>query len=258
MKDNYQYEAKYYDAQQQKYMNLVLDSKIDFVLWAAQKYLKKEPEELLELGCGTGFSGIALAKKGYKIHGVDIAPKMLAVYKEKIKKLRIKDKITLKEGDICKIELKKKFSVAFALFNEFYEIERKEDVQSALKNVYEHLEENGILVIWLEDFKTRKSLKKGYHTWVGFYEKDGIKIQRTIDEEIQDDVLHWESFSIVDDKGKMSTIYTKTNYPQWGYKNLNNFFKIAGFKKIDCYSNLKEKTKYKLGDRFMIFVAQKN
>jgi len=52
---------------------------------------------ILELNAGSGVDAIYLAQKGYYLHSTDIAPGMLARFREKVDGLGLKDHITLQE-----------------------------------------------------------------------------------------------------------------------------------------------------------------
>lgn len=96
--------AKMFDKISGKYdfLNHFLSLGID-ILWRkkAVKILKKYPiDHLLDVATGTGdFALEALALKPSKINGIDISEGMLAVGKEKIKKLGKQNIITLEKGD---------------------------------------------------------------------------------------------------------------------------------------------------------------
>ncbi len=49
----------------------------------------------LDVGCGTGSQAILLAKKGFSVVGIDISEKLLKICKDKIKRLNIKDRLTV-------------------------------------------------------------------------------------------------------------------------------------------------------------------
>jgi 2-polyprenyl-3-methyl-5-hydroxy-6-metoxy-1,4-benzoquinol methylase len=38
---------------------------------------------ILDIACGTGILAIALSKRGHRVHGVDVSPKMIAVAESK-------------------------------------------------------------------------------------------------------------------------------------------------------------------------------
>jgi demethylmenaquinone methyltransferase/2-methoxy-6-polyprenyl-1,4-benzoquinol methylase len=100
--------AAMFDSISPKYdlLNHVLSLGID-IYWRkkAIRLLKKQkPRLILDIATGTGdFAIEALAAKPEKVIGVDISEGMLAIGREKIKKLKLEDKIELHTGDSEKL-----------------------------------------------------------------------------------------------------------------------------------------------------------
>jgi len=76
----------------------------DAITWKyIEPYVPKDPDALvLDAGGGTGRWAIRMARKGCKVILVDISEGMLKIAAEKVKKERLQNKITIKEGDITK------------------------------------------------------------------------------------------------------------------------------------------------------------
>lgn len=49
-----------------------------------REHLPQPPSEVLDLGCGTGSLTVLLAESGHRVHGVDLAPNMVAAARAKI------------------------------------------------------------------------------------------------------------------------------------------------------------------------------
>jgi SAM-dependent methyltransferase len=49
-----------------------------------RKYLPGPPADVLDLGCGTGSLTVLLAEAGHRVHGVDLAPNMVAAARTKV------------------------------------------------------------------------------------------------------------------------------------------------------------------------------
>jgi len=52
---------------------------------------------ILELNAGSGTDAVALAQRGYFVHATDIAPGMLNRLRDKVKDLRLEDRVTVEE-----------------------------------------------------------------------------------------------------------------------------------------------------------------
>lgn len=60
--------------------------------------------QILELNAGTGIDAVELARRGYVIHATDIAEGMLDRLKQKIREVKLRDRITLEERSFLNLE----------------------------------------------------------------------------------------------------------------------------------------------------------
>jgi len=114
----------------------------DFLEKIFRKYSKKPIHSVLDLGCGTGGHALILAKRGYKMTGADLSPQMIKLAKVRAKKKKIK--IDFIQGDIRKINLKKKFDAVISMFAVIGYLTSKKDLISTFKKVGNHLEKDGL------------------------------------------------------------------------------------------------------------------
>tara|TARA_Y100000310_G_scaffold73929_1_gene70072 strand:+ start:440 stop:1186 length:747 start_codon:yes stop_codon:yes gene_type:complete len=120
--------------------------------------------KILEIGCGGAQCGIAMAKKGAKVTGIDISKEQLKL----AKKLAEQNKVKIKfyQGDIKSLKQIKSNSqdIVFTAFALHY----VDDLNKCFKEVYRVLKKKGIFVFSLDhpffrtvDSKTLK-LKESY------------------------------------------------------------------------------------------------
>ncbi len=105
---------------------------------------------VLEIGCGSGRVGIALARVGIDIYGVDISAGMLARYNEKLQKepTELQRRIHLVKADATKLDLDRRdFALALLPFNTLLCIPDFQQQQSALNAISAHMRPNGRLII---------------------------------------------------------------------------------------------------------------
>jgi SAM-dependent methyltransferase len=137
--------AKYYDL---LYREKNYSAEVDYVEALIEKYSTKAVKTVLDLGCGTGGHAFLLAEKGFYVVGVDRSDDMLASAMAKNKKMKASAEFI--KGDICNVNLHRKFDVAIAMFAVMgYQI-TNEGFQSALHNSWRHLNQNGLLIfdVW--------------------------------------------------------------------------------------------------------------
>jgi SAM-dependent methyltransferase len=104
--------------------------------------------DILELGSGTGRILIPIAKKGYKITGLDLSENMLSVCRKKLSKYddNIQNNVTLVQGSMTNFDLGKKFDLITIPFRAFQHLIERENQESGLRCVHKHLKDNGRLV----------------------------------------------------------------------------------------------------------------
>lgn len=97
----------------------------------------------LELGIGTGRIGLPLAKRGVRVHGIDLSKAMIA-------RLRAKpggSDIGVTIGDIATTTVNGSFSLVFLVFNTIMNLTTQEAQIACFRNVAAHLDPGGCFVI---------------------------------------------------------------------------------------------------------------
>lgn len=95
--------------------------------------------ELLEFGSGTGIHGSLLAKKGYRVHGIELSQRM-------VDQVQFEHGFTCQQGDIRTISLDKKYSVVLSLFHVVSYLTDNSDVLKVFTRANEHLIDGGLFV----------------------------------------------------------------------------------------------------------------
>ena len=95
--------------------------------------------EVLEFGSGTGRHAALLVESGYRVHGIERSTEMLA------RAVRV-DGFTCQQGDICNVNIGRKFDAVFALFHVFSYLTTNIKVKDFFANAKLHLKDNGLLV----------------------------------------------------------------------------------------------------------------
>jgi SAM-dependent methyltransferase len=97
----------------------------------------------LELGIGTGRIALPLARRGIRVHGIDLSAAMVA-------RLRAKagaEDIAVTIGDFATTKVEGRFSVAYLVFNTIMNLTTQDEQIACFQNVAGHLEPGGSFVI---------------------------------------------------------------------------------------------------------------
>ena len=111
---------------------------------------------VLELACGTGRVGMALARSGFELTGIDLSTDMLAVFQRKLKaEPELSDRVHLHQGDVCKLALSRKFKLIIMPCYSFTHLTLPDQRRQMLAGALRHLEPGGTLTmevpLWVED-----------------------------------------------------------------------------------------------------------
>jgi len=101
---------------------------------------------LLEIGAGTGRIALRLAEAGFEVWGLEHSARMLAIAgrKRAVKKL---SSLHLIQGDMRRFDLGRRFPLCIVPFRAFLHNLSEDDQLSALRNIRNHLNPGGILVM---------------------------------------------------------------------------------------------------------------
>jgi SAM-dependent methyltransferase len=97
----------------------------------------------LELGIGTGRIALPLARRGVRVHGIDLSEAMVA-------KLRAKpdaDQIDITIGDFATTRVEGTFALAFLVVNTIMNLTTQDEQVACFRNVAAHLGPGGCFVI---------------------------------------------------------------------------------------------------------------
>ena len=124
------------------YDRLMADTPYDQWLdWVERCFSQGDrPVTVLDLGCGTGSISIPLAKRGYRVTGVDMSAEMLAVAYDKMRKEQVN--VSWVEQDMRELEVPQADAV-ISLCDSLSYLTEEEDVQQTFQRVFAHLTPGG-------------------------------------------------------------------------------------------------------------------
>lgn len=169
--------ADYYDAIHKEH-----EEDIDFYL----EEMEKADGKVLEIGCGTGRIYIPALEKGIGIYGIDVSDDMLGRLREKAGEKGLEPDV--RKADMASFDYDEKFSLITIPFRTFLHNLTKEEQVSTLRNCFEHLEEDGKLVLnfYLPDFQVIAD--QDGETRVHEHEIEGETYRREVDVAWEDEV----------------------------------------------------------------------
>ena len=116
----------------------------DFIEDIFQKHAARPVKDILDLGCGTGGHALLLAELGYHVTGIDASEKMLERAGQRTAAARAS--LELQQGDIRSFQLGRRFDAAICMFAVMDYLTETSDVLQTLRNIRQHLREDGLFV----------------------------------------------------------------------------------------------------------------
>jgi SAM-dependent methyltransferase len=129
--------ARYDESSADMFDPAVVDPVVDFLADLAGQ------GAALELGIGTGRIALPLARRGIRVHGIDLSEAMVA-------RLRAKpgaEQIGVTVGDFATTRVDGRFSVAYLVFNTIGNLTTQDEQIACFQNAAAHLQPGGCFVI---------------------------------------------------------------------------------------------------------------
>ena len=157
--------AEYYDY---FYFNKNYENEVEILNKIINNLCKNDKKTLLDVGCGTG-NHIKYFKKDYNCSGIDFFEDMILIAKKK------NPNCNFYQADMIDFNLNQKFDIITCLFGSIGYTKNVIDLEKTLKNLYDHLNENGIIIIepWLEPSNYSSGIP-----FMSTYDSDDLKISR--------------------------------------------------------------------------------
>jgi SAM-dependent methyltransferase len=118
----------------------------DYLAKAFSRHATRPVATVLDLGCGTGGHAIPLAQTGLTVAGVDRAPKMLDIARDKAKAAGVEGRTSFHEGDLVTFSEGGQFDAVICLFSVLSYQTEDAGMIAALKNMRRHLKPDGLLI----------------------------------------------------------------------------------------------------------------
>jgi SAM-dependent methyltransferase len=122
------------------------ESECAFLQEAFACHSSRRVESVLDLGCGTGGHAIPLARSGLTVVGVDRAPRMLEVARDKARAAGVEGRTLFQEGDLETFTAGKKFDAVVCLFAVLSYQTGNQALLDSLLNMKRHLNPGGLLI----------------------------------------------------------------------------------------------------------------
>jgi SAM-dependent methyltransferase len=225
-----------------EYYDFAHDKKEDIPFFLG--YASECGSPILELACGTGRILIPMAEAGYQITGIDLAPGMLSICRERVARLGLTDRVTLAQANMTAFDLpEKEFSLAYVPLRSFAHIFTQEEQLACLRATYDHLRPGGLFIVVV--FALRHSAvtedKEGSVSILREFElpdkRRVIQSQRFVRYDPKDQILYFE-FMFEEHDAEGTLLGTRTVPMDMRYTSryeLQLLMERVGFEVVDVF-----------------------
>jgi len=193
-----------------------------------QEISRDKSLKIIDIGCGTGRHSIELAKRGYRVTGVDLSEAQLRRAREKTKKLDLN--IDFQKQDARNLPFEGEFDLAIMLCEGGFPLMETDEMNfEILKNATKALKEKGKLM-----FTTLNGLFPLFHSVKEFYESAANKEGNAAYENCSFDLMTFRDHSTVvfeDDAGTKKELTCNERY--YVPSEIAWLLKTLGYRKIE-------------------------
>jgi len=208
---------------------------------------------ILDIGCGTGRHAIELAKRGYKVTGVDLSESQLKRAREKAADVGVK--VDFIQKDARNLDFVNEFNVVIMICEGAFPLMETDEMNfQILRSATKALKENGKFI-----FTTLNVLFPLYHSVKDFLNEN---FNETTTEKLTFDLMTFReksSVTISDDSGNKKVLNCNERY--YAPSEITWLLKSLGFRKIDIHGcklgNFSRNDKLTTEDFEMLVIAEK-
>lgn len=210
-----------------------------------------KPKNLLEMACGTGNLTYYLCNKGYKVTCFDRSSDMLSIAYNKLSSFR---NVTILNQNMVNFRINKKFDAVVSICDSINYIVDEKELSKSFKNVYEHLENDGIFIFDINSYYKLSTVVGNnifaedreaiYYIWQNYFNED-------------DKIAHFYlTFFIREEDDRFIRFDEEHIERAYQTEEIKNLLKDAGFEDIFCFEAFSFNAPERESDRIN-FVAKK-
>lgn len=224
------------------------------ILPSVLKKLKVSPTEVLDLACGEGTFATIMAKKGYKVTGVDQSSEMLRFARQKAKRSRVH--VRFVRRDMRSLKFQEEFDLVTSWFDALNYLLSLRDLERTFKGVYKALRRQGMFIFDMNTIYALSKLWQQNPSTVELDTSEYFAVHRpSYDKKRLIATLKITGFA------RRNRTWTRIDedHREKGYSltQVTKSLKAAGFRQLALWGSIRKMTPPRKDTRRVWFVAQR-
>jgi len=208
--------------------------------------LHAKPRKILDMTCGEGTFAVAMAKKGYRMSGVDRSAGMLTLARRRAREAHVKVRFIKK--DVRSLRFREEFDLVTSWYDSLNYLLRSNELTRAFAGAFAALRPGGV---FLFDMNTPGTVPKGWQRHPSFVEvdtRDAFVIHRsTWNARSQVATLKVTCFVRRDGRwSRIDELHRERAYP---LPAIRASLRRAGFAEVACWGSIQHMTPPRRGGR---------
>jgi SAM-dependent methyltransferase len=223
--------AEYYDLLYGKKENLVEDC--NFLEAVFEKFCKRKPIDIVDVGCGTGGHTVILTERGYKVIGIDQSKRMIRMAEQKAQKNGVEAGFLVQDMRCLKIP--KRVDCVISMFNGFGYLLTHQDLAQFFSRLHESLKNESLFVFEFWNIEGIKSTP--YKNWTK-RQQNNLLLYRVEQSsfQVEKNVLHSDKEFVVIQEGKLLDVFEeKHEIKCYTIYELEQLLEANGFKLLRVF-----------------------
>ena len=228
--------------------------RIASILPSVLKKLKINPTDLLDLACGEGTFATVMAKKGYKVTGVDQSSEMLRFARQKARRSKVP--VRFVRRDMRSLNYRQEFDLVTCWYDALNYLLKLRDLERAFRGVYKALRRKGLFIF---DMNTIYALSKLWQKYPSTVEQDTseyFEVHRPSYDKKRL-IATFEITGFVREKGSWTRIDESHREKGYTLTQVTRSLKKSGFKQLALWGSIRKMTAPRNYTRRVWFVAQR-
>ena len=195
------------------------------------------PETILDLACGEGTFAVRMAKKGFKVTGVDLSSHLLQLARERAKKENVNVEFLLQ--DMRSLPFEERYDLVTCWYDSLNYLLEMEDLERAFAGVYRGLKRGGLFIF---DMNTIYGLAVIWQRHPCYVQQDtpGLFEIHRPSYDFEKNIAALRITGFVKEGDSWTRIDEEHRERGYSLEEIRHCLKEVGLKELACWGNLRE------------------